>query len=408
MTQTHRLCFALFAAALLLVGGRASAFDASFPLAWSGATGATDEFLLPLADRFPAELFEQGLTGRARLLYTAPGTKSPDGAYSASLTLHDNGSVLTVRGSGVPAADGSIDATWTSSGKTPGSVGVKLTRLVTDPQAPLLQGEATVGLRRYPFFLVPEPYSKAVPYAGSSTVPGPGTYSFFIEHPLRATGTGSGFASISAAGMAKFAGTLADGSKVSLSAPILIGGGKHFLAVAGAAGKGGFFGGWAQGDRSQPDSDWHGVATTASAGQSAREGLQFLLSSFNPAAAPFLPWSRGRMHLEFNPYFFVANGTLAFDGRTRFIAEPRADVPNDDSRLLNGANASAVRINALTLDPRKGMVKGLIGHMSGPAVLRSTLTGALNQKSGVISGRIAPQTATDNPGFFDITDATFP
>jgi hypothetical protein len=408
MTQTNHLHFALIAAALFLVGSHASALDESFPLAWSGATGATDDFLPPFADRFPVDLFERGITGRARVLYVSPGPKSPDGAYSGSLTIYDNGSVLTFRGSGVPAADGSIEATWTSSGKTPSSVGVKLSRLATGPQALVLQGEATVGLSRYPFFIVPEPYSKTAPYDGSSSVPGPGTYSFFIEHPLLDTGSGSGFATIDSSGMAKFVGTLADGSKISLTAPILIAGGKHILAAAGLAGKGSFFGGWALGDRTQTDSDWRGVAMTASAGPSVHEGLSFLLSYFDPAAAPILPWSRGLMHLEFNPHFFVANGTVAFDGRTRFTADPRANVADDDSRLLNGANASGVRINALTLDPRKGTVKGLIGHMSGSAVFRSTLTGALNQKSGIITGRIAPQTDTDSPGFFDIIDATLP
>ena len=396
------LPFLFFFVWLLLFIGRAHAIDASFPAAWSGATGATDGLLLPVSDRSPVELFEQGITGRARVLYVPPGAKAPQGSYSASLTLYDNGSVHTFRGTGVPGADGSIQATWTYSGKTPGSVAVKLSRLPLDPQALILQGEAVVGSRRYPFFLVPEQYSKTVPFTASSAVTGPGVQSFFVQHPTLAVGAGSGFATIGADGTAKFAGILADGSKVSLSAPILVGGGRHFLAAAGVAGKGGFFGGWAHADRTQSESDWRGAALTAAVGQAPREGLDFLLAAFNPAAAPVLPWTRGLLHAEFNPYFFVATGTVAFDGRSRFAAEPRPDVADDDSRFLNGANASGVRINSLTLDPRKGLVKGLIGHLSGPAALRSTLTGALNQKSGVITGRIAPRTATDAPGFFDI------
>lgn len=405
----------LFLSAILLFAAPACAIDTSFPLAWSGATGPSDGFLIPDASRSPVELFEEGLTGRARVLYTVPGKKAPNGAYSASLTLYDNGNVLTVRGAGVPAADGSIDAAWTSSGKTPATVRVTLSRLATNPQANVLQGEATVGSRKYPFFLVPEPYSKTSPYAGTPTIPGPGTYNFFVLDSNATIGSGTGFVTIDAAGMAKFAGTLTDGSKVSLAVPVLVGGGKHFLAVAGLAGKG-FLGAWAHGDRTQADSDWHGAAITVPAGKPPIGGLSFLVSPLNPVSTGASPlrWSRGQMFLKYDPYFWVQTGEVGFDGRSRFATV------DDTPESFNGAGASNVRLKSLVLDSRKGLVKGAITHFFTPApngysgdnlvtyLLSSTLTGALNQKSGIISGRINTKSAGTSSGFFDIIDAASP
>lgn len=405
----------LFLSATLLFAAPTRAIDASFPLGWSGATGPTNGFLIPDATRSPVEFFEEGLTGRSRVLYTAPGPKAPQGAYSASLTIYDNGSFLTVRGAGVPAADGSIEDTWTSSSKTPATVRVKLSRLATNPQASVLQGEATVGSRKYPFFLVPEPYSKTAPYAGTPAVPGPGTYNFFVLDSNAAIGSGTGFVTIDAAGTAKLAGTLTDGSKISLAAPVLIGGDKHFLAVAGLAGKG-FLGAWAHGDRTQADSDWHGAAITVPAGKPAIGGLSFLISSLNPVSSGASPlrWSRGQMFLKYDPYFWVQTGEVAFDGRSRFATV------DDRPESFNGAGASNVRLKSLVLDPGKGLVKGNITHYYTPApngysgdnlvtyVLSSTLTGALNQKSGIISGRINTKSAGTSSGFFDIIDAASP
>lgn len=399
----------LLLASLLLCAGRVLALDASIPLAWSGAAGATNSLLLPDANRSPVGLFEQGLTGRVNVLYVLPGKKAPEGAYSGSLTLYDNGSVVTFRGSGTPGPDGSIVASWISSGKTPGTVGIKLARLFTNPQAPFLYGDATIGSRKYPLFIVPQTYSKTAPFAGSSTVPGPGSQNFFVIHPRLATGTGTGFATIGTDGLAKFAGILADGSKVSASAPVLVGGGTHFLALAAPAGKGGFFGAWAHGDRARADSDWRGAAMTAALGKPERQGLQFLVSAVRSSAAgSSLPWSRGVLHIEFEliqpnetlPQKKLANGTVTFDGRSRLVPDPRT--PGDKSGILNGANASGLAVLSLTLDGLKGIAKGKVTYFNGPAVLFSSLTGALNYKSGVISGRMAPRSADETPGFFDV------
>jgi hypothetical protein len=380
----------------------AQSIGASFPAAWSGAAGSSGALLVPAAGRSPVSLFEQGLAGRLRVLYTAPGGKSPQGAYSGTLTLYDNGSVLTVRGSGVPAADGSIDATWTSSGKSPASVQVRLSRLVTDPQAMLLQGTATVGPRQYPIFLLPESYGKSAPFAGDDSVPGPGNSSFFLVDFLRATGSTTGSVVVDAAGVAKFTGILSDGAKFTATAPVLVGGGRTFLAVAGPAGKGGFLGAWAHADRSQADSDWHGKGLVATGPQRVADELDFRLAGVTAPAAGTspLPWSKATLHLEFEPYFFVANGTITFDGRSRFTADPEKS--GDNARFLNGANGSGVRLNSLSLDARKGLVKGQMTHFSDGQVLAINLNGAVNPKSGVIEGRIAPRSAGQNSGFFDI------
>lgn len=416
-----RCILRLLLSAMLISGNQARGDDATLPSAWCGVIGPAESVVMPetvesVVSYLANGHFTKGLRGAIGIRFSPPKRNASVGAYSATMTIFDGERVVVFRAKGTSeSGDGAIDATWTAKGKPPVTAGLRLARVSRDSQRPFLLGEVTVSSQTYPVLLVPETFSKSSPYDGTGmsdgeAVPasgGPGTYNFRLAELFRQYGSGSGWSKVDSLGRAKLAGNLPDGSKFSASVPVLSDGG-HLLAVAALAGKNGFLGAWAIGDLEKADSDWNGRATMAMPGHGTDEEILFALSAFNRQDGAPLGWSLGEMYLQAPAFaygLFAVNGKVEFNGSRIFKARPR--YTGDSSGILNGANAAGVKLVSLTLDPRKGLVKGAVSFFNGEVPLRSTLAGVLNQKAGVIDGRILPPSKDSGllPGYFDIIDA---
>jgi hypothetical protein len=348
---------------------------------WSGAVGPVGSTMLPDPSRPPVEFFEDGAAGRLSLTLASPTTTAPNGTYTAQLDLYNGTQAFTFRYKGSLKLGGGIQDIWVASGKTPASITISMNRSVMDPEAPFLTGEAVLSGSRYPVFAMPHLFTKKSPLPASVA----GAFAFFLHDQIGSRGTGFGSATITPDGGVKVAGTSSDGSKFTQSSNILYTGGQHFFASAGLVGKTGFIGAWALRDPSFVDSDWSGYARH---GQSSTYVTRVILSSnAKIAGQSALSWTAGSLHLELNPDFFVANGDVTFDGKSRFT------IAGQSSVFLNGANPWGVQLKSLQLNLSTGLATGSVEYYYIPVLtselrVKATLSGALNKKSGEIHGRI--------------------
>lgn len=354
---------------------------------WSGAAGVPGATMVPDPLKVPVEFFEEGLAGRLQLSISAPSAKAPQGAYTAQFALRHGNQTLAFRHKGTLGENGSISATWSASG-VPAQV--TLTRSPMAPDAAFLYGTATIGATSYPIFLLPETFGAKAPLPAGVD----GAFTLFLHDPALSSGTGFGTASISKAGAVKISAALSDGTKTTQSSAILLGGTTPFLVAAAPVGRTGYLGAWALRDITLEDCDWNGYAL-----QSAAPRRLLLASYPKPAPSlPSFPSSSAMLDLQLSPDFPVANGQLAFDGKSRFLPV-----------FLNGANAWGVSLLSLTLNPSTGAATGRIEYFYTPSpnsdALRETasLSGMLNRKTGEIHGLIQARRALGLSGPFQVT-----
>ena len=364
---------------------------------WSGAVGPVGSTILPDPSRPPVEFFEDGIAGRLVLTLAAPTAAAPNGTYTAQLALYNGNQSFTFRHKGSLRADGGgVQDSWLSSGKPAASIFITLNRSVMNPEAAFLSGEATLNGATYPIFALPQVFSAKTPLSSSVA----GAFTTFLYDELGSGGTGFGSATIMAAGSVKLAGTTGDGSKFTQSSSVLLSGGKHFFTVGGPVGKAGFIGAWALRDPSLADADWSGYSLHA---RSSIPVSRVSLSSYSrpTSGQSALPWITGSLHLELNPDFFVANGDVTYDGKSRFAAV-------GSSGILNGANANGLQVKSLQLNPSSGLVTGSVEYFYIPSPgsearrEMATLSGAINKKSAEIHGRIQARRNVALSGPFEI------
>ena len=369
---------------------------------WSGAVGPVGSTMLLDPSRPPVEFFEDGIAGRLVLTLAAPTAAAPNGTYTAQLALYNGNQSFTFRHKGSLRADGGgIQDSWLSSGKPAASISITLNRSVMNPEAAFLSGEATLNGAKYPIFALPEIFSAKTPLSPLVS----GAFTTFLHDEFGPGGTGFGSATIMAKGSVKFAGTTGDGSKFTQSSSVRLAAGQHFFTIGGPVGTAGFIGAWALRNTSMADADWSGYSLH---GKSSIPVSRVLLSSYSRPASgqSALPWTTGSLHLELNPDFFAANGDVTYDGKSRFTA---AGLQNTQSSgILNGANAWAVQLKSLQLNPSSGLVTGSVEYFylpsPGSEARRETaiLSGAINKKSGEIHGRIQARRNAALTGPFQI------
>jgi hypothetical protein len=373
---------------------------------WAGAVGPVDGVMVPDPAGLPVEFFDQGIAGTLSVRFGKPSRRAPHGTYTAVLQLQHGDGTVRLRHRGTPEADGSIDEVWSLRGRSPLQVAVSLARSPLDPAADFLQGTIRVGTSTHPVFLSPLAY-----HARFDPVPSEveGTFNFFLLDDAINLGSGTGQATVRSSGSVRLRGSDGDGTRFSANVPLLrTGAGRPFFAMTTRAGRDGLVGGWAAWSPASEVSDWEGRARF---GVGGLRSSTLLMSAFSRPSRgePSHPWTRGMLHLELGGDFFVANGGVSFDARSRLVVDPRSE--GEKPGILNGANASGVSVDRIAFKANNGSVSGMVSYFHSPSPMepsrreRGRLVGLLNPKTGMVHGAIKALRSTSLSGVFEIAPA---
>ena len=334
-----------------------SALDQDFALVVYNGTAASVAAYTPIAATYNGLFLEDGGAelGRSGAISV---NAALSGAYTARVQLGANSYSF----SGTFDASGAATNTIVRKGLS--SLGVSLSissfdndvlsGTVSDP------GNWSAQVRAERAF--PNSKTNSTPLAGHYTLIFPGTDG---DAQLPA-GDGYGAVTVSTAGKIKFAGSLADGTKLSLSAALSVKG-NWPLYISLYSGQGQLLG-WLTFTNSGPenlggDVDWIKNAITGAKfyPNGFNFNLQTIGSIYNPAASPLVGFANGRIVLT--------GGGLS----------------NAITNNVTVAGASATGPNKLTLklSPATGMFKGSIPNPPGKPV---SINGAFLQNQNVGSG----------------------
>lgn len=366
-----------------------------FQGSWIGAAGPSNSFSLP--EDFLLDSWDS-VSGALKISFTKPALKTPNGSYSATLSIFDGYATWALKGKGAISGSNTIVGSWTTTAKGAPSCQVNLALSGSDQLC--LTGTALLsgshGIFSYPLFAMPLSFN-----AKSNPLPDSGTYTLFLKDPSGVAGTATGSASMTTAGAVRIAGTFTNGKKFSASSTVLSYAGKQFFTLFFSPTKTTAFGAWALKDSSLPDSDWAGPALLGTS------SLDLALARYTKPLAntPIVSWTSPATLFLSHPDFLAADGLVSLSSANKLLV-------NFDSG--SGLGASPFISFSLSLNSANGMVTGSAKYPNPNPPARpdlflppisATITGALNQKSGMILGCVLPKTSNASSGDFDITPA---
>jgi len=308
----------------------------------------------------------ESFTGSMQLTFAKPSTSLLNGAYTASLSVFHGNQTLQFKAKGTLEAGGALtNSTWTTSGKSP--VSAKMSLQITNDFAlnQFASGNITIGSQTYGFFAGKQVFqAKTNPLSAADS----GKATFFLTgfgNEGVSADTGVAAIDIAPAGTARFAGQLADGSKLTGSFPVLGAVGADNVipfAFSGSKDKS-LISGYARRTASRDTYDWSGPASWPAPTRSTKE-LTASLARYTPPVkgGSVLGWTA------------PANISIISDSFDLIQGNATLSPP---SRLTTALQASG-RILSLKLNPSNGMLTGSLSEPNSKKVAM-TFLGAVNQ-----------------------------
>lgn len=359
---------------------------------YSGLVGYLPDGVSPDA----LDNYQSAFEGFLRVVVAPPAKNSPQGGYSAQLTLHDGTKPVVFRGSGPFDADGSVaEARWSAGPKGP-SIVIKRMAVVRDEEkGQHLEGEFSNAGFRFGFLAGRNIFSaKSNPL--SSDYARPATF-FLTKYGESGSSADSGVGAVKlgADGIARLSGVLVDGTKFTAASSVW---GeveaRMVLPFSFAAGSARIVCGFSRFDSSSLFTDWDGLAALVKPGKNqsgqAETDLGFLSASlciYTPAPKGSSPFS---WTLDPALRLALASGGLEGEVSSPSPGKIAADLPGSAKMSLSFA-------------PATGLVKG--SFTASPGAAPVTLIGALTQKQYNISGDIGGflgMVLGPQPGTFEI------
>ena len=212
--------------ALVIFGHLSPAISAQTPVpvfqgAWSGAAGPVGSVISEDPALLPLKAWSS-VAGRLTITFLKPTLKTPNGTYSAVLSLFNGSATWAFNGKGAISGSNTISGNWTGVKGAP-DCKVSLALSGTGPAcltgtALLTSGSGAVSTR-YPLFALPVAWK-------AKTNPLPiddvGTCTFFLLDPSSQVGTTTGAVTITSLGAVRLALTFTNGKKVSTTSTVLL------------------------------------------------------------------------------------------------------------------------------------------------------------------------------------------
>ena len=335
----------------------------------------------------------ESFTGSMQLTFAKPSTSLPNGAYTASLSVFHGNQTVQFKSKGALETGGVLtNSTWTNSGKSPVSAQISLQITNDFALNQFASGNITIDSQAYGFFAGKQVFqSKTNPLSAADS----GKATFFLtgfgSEGISAD-TGVAAIDIAPAGTARFAGQLADGSKLTGSFPVLGAAGADNVipfAFSGSRDKS-LISGYARRTVSRETFDWSGPASWPAPARSTKE-LTASLARYTPPVkgGSALAWTAPANISITSDSFDLIQGNATFSPPSR----------------LTAAIQAPGRILSLKLNPANGMLTGSLSEPNSKKVAM-TFLGAVNQSYESLSsgsGSILGFSTTGSNGTLSIT-----